>query len=99
MQMSKQKHLPLFLLVLLMAVFLPALLAVAQNEPPAEPRPAPLTVQTQQAEPEAETDQPATSQDSKKTDPATGTAARPLKEFKPTEKIGADSAVSFPVDI
>lgn len=99
MQMSKQKHLALFLLVLLVAVFLPPLLAVAQNDPPSEPRPAPVTDQTQQAVSEAEAAQPATPQDSEKTDPTTGTAVRSLKEFKPTDKIGADSAVSFPVDI
>jgi hypothetical protein len=99
MQMSKQKHLALFLFVLLGAVFLPSLLAVAQNDPPAEPQPAPVTEQTQQTVPEAESGQPATPQGSKKVDPTTGTTARSLKEFKPTEKIGADSAVSFPVDI
>ena len=99
MQMSKQKHLALFLFVLLVAVFLPPLLAVAQNDPPAEPRPAPVTDQTQQAVSEAESGQPATPQGSKKADPTTGTATSSLKEFKPTDKIGADSAVSFPVDI
>jgi hypothetical protein len=99
MQMSKQKHLALFLFVLLVAVFLPPLLALAQNDPPVEPQPAPVTDQTQQVVSEAESGQSATPQDSKKTDPTTGTAARSLKEFKPTEKIGADSAVSFPVDI
>jgi len=31
--------------------------------------------------------------------PSVDTASRPLEEFKPTEEIGADSAVSFPVDI
>jgi len=99
MQMSKQKHLSLFMFVLLGAVFLPALLAVAQNDPPSEPRPAPITDQTQPAAPEEEAGQSATLQDSKETDPATETAARSVKEFKPTDKIGADSAVSFPVDI
>ena len=99
MQMSKQKHLMLFLFVLLMAVFLPPLLAVAQNDPPSEPRPAPVTDQTQPAVAEEEAGQPATPQDLKKTDPATKTEARSVKEFKPTDKIGADSAVSFPVDI
>jgi hypothetical protein len=103
MQMSKQKHLALFLFVLLVAVFLPPLLAVAQDDPPAEPQPTPITIQTQPAEPEVETErsgirQPG-QQATEQTDPATGTTARTLKEFKPTDKIGADSAVSFPVDI
>jgi hypothetical protein len=103
MQMSKQKHLTLFLFVLLGAVFLPPLLAVAQNDPPAETQPAPVTDQTQQALPATETGQSDVQQNGRQvteqTDPATGTAARSLKEFKPTDKIGADSAVSFPVDI
>ncbi len=99
MQMSKQKHLALFLFVLLAAVFLPPLLAVAQNDPPVEPQPAPVTDQTQQVLSEAESGQSAKPKDSNKADPTTGTAVRSLKEFKPTEKIGADSAVSFPVDI
>jgi hypothetical protein len=103
MQMSKQKNLALFLFVLLVAVFLPPLLAVAQNEPPSEPQPAPVTDQTQQALPATETGQSEVQhngqQVTEQTDPATGAAARSLKEFKPTDKIGADSAVSFPVDI
>jgi hypothetical protein len=103
MQMSKQKHLALFLFVLLVAVFLPPLLAVAQNDPPGEPRPATVTVQTQQAEPEVENERSDIRQNgqqaTEQTGPATGITTRPLKEFKPTEKIGADSAVSFPVDI
>ncbi len=99
MQMSKQKRLVLFLFGLLVAVFLPALLAVAQNDPPSEPQPAPITDQTQQVVSEVESGQPATPQGSKKADPTTGTATRSFKEFKPTDKLGADSAVSFPVDI
>ncbi len=99
MQMSKQKHRSLFMFVLLGAVFLPSLLAVAQNDPQADPRPAPVTDQTQQAVSEVDSDQSATLQDSKETDPASETMARSVKEFKPTDKIGADSAVSFPVDI
>ena len=30
---------------------------------------------------------------------ATGNVVKPIKEFKPTEQIEADSAVSFPIDI
>jgi hypothetical protein len=30
---------------------------------------------------------------------ATGGIVKPIKEFKPTEQIEADSAVSFPIDI
>jgi len=103
MQMNKQKHLPLFLFVLLVTALLPPLLVVAQDEPPKQPRPAPATDQPQQTLPAAETEQSdirqSGQQATEQTGPATGTAARPLKDFKPTEKIGADSAVSFPVDI
>jgi len=103
MQMNRQKHLLLFLCVLLLAIFLPPLLAVAQTDPPAEPRPAPATDQPQQALPEAQTGQPDMQQNGQQatqpTDPGAGTTAGPLREFKPTDKIGADSAVSFPVDI
>ena len=99
MQMSKQKRVLLLLFVLQIAVFLPPFLAVAQDDPPSEPQAAPVTDQEQQAESETQADQSATPQDTEKTDPATGAATRSLKEFKPTDKIGADSAVSFPVDI
>lgn len=99
MQMSKQKRLLLFLFVLLTAVSLPPLLAVAQDDPPNEPQPAPETVGAQQVAPESEASQPATLQDPEKAEPTTETTARSLKEFTPTDKIGADSAVSFPVDI
>ena len=40
-----------------------------------------------------------TQQDVEKASPVTGAAVTPIKEFKPTEQIEADSAVSFPVDI
>jgi hypothetical protein len=103
MQMSKQKHLALFLFVLLAAVFLPPLLAVAQQKPPSEPRPAPVTDQPQQTSPATETDRSGIQhngqQVTEQTGPATGTTTRSLKQYKPTEKIGADRAVSFPVDI
>ena len=99
MQMSKQKHLSLFLFVLLIAVVLPPLLAVAQDDPPSEPQPAVVTDRTRPVEGQADASQPVTRQDPTKADSTTETAARSLKEFKPTDKIGADSAVSFPVDI
>jgi len=44
-------------------------------------------------------DAAAENQDAEKTYPAGTSAADPLKEFNPTDKIQADSAVSFPVDI
>ena len=99
MQMNKQKHLLLFLFVLLVAVALPPLLAVAQNEPPAETPPAAAVNQPVQTSPQAETDKTGSLETARQTPAAPGTEARVLKEFKPSETIGADSAVSFPVDI
>ena len=97
--MNRQKYLLLFLVVLLAAVFLPTVLAVAQDEPPPKPRSEPVVEQPLQTAPEAETDKAEAGQTAEQTPPAPGTKARVLKEFKPSETIGADSAVSFPVDI
>ena len=100
MQMSKRKHPGFFLLVLLTLVLVPPLLALAQNEPR---QPVPATSQPPQKPQEAEADRPGGPQDaqqgSEQAAPGTGLTAKPLKEFTPTDKIGADSAVSFPVDI
>lgn len=100
MQMSNKNNLLLLVIALLMAVSLPPLLAVAQSEPR---QPAPATDQPQLEPQEAETDRPEVPQDiqqaTEQPGPASGVTATPLKEFKPTDKIGADSAVSFPVDI
>jgi hypothetical protein len=99
MQMNKQKRLLSLLFVLLAEVSLPPILAVAQNEPPAETPPAPAANQPSQTSPQPETDQADTQQTVKQTPAAPGTTARPIKQFIPSETIGADSAVSFPVDI
>ncbi|MFQ5645094.1 MAG: hypothetical protein ACE5FQ_15565 [Thiogranum sp.] len=44
-------------------------------------------------------DRPTTQTEQEKTTPRRDTTPAPVKNYTPTEKIRADSAVSFPVDI
>lgn len=98
MQMSKQRQSLLLITALLMVVSLPPLLAMAQDRPPTEATEQPQ--QAPQGRPAAGSqDPPKTTQPTEQAEPGTGAKVTPLKEFKPTDKIGADSAVSFPVDI
>ena len=98
MQMNKQKQSLLLSTALLMVVSLPPLLAMAQDRQPTESTEQPQ--QAPQERPTAGSEDPLnTTQPTEQTEPGTGARATPLKEFKPTDKIGADSAVSFPVDI
>ena len=97
MQMNKHNRLVLIslpVLVLLASLTLPPVLARAQNESPPETAQAvPATGDVQQTPPEPKTAK------KKQTEAASETAAKPIKEFKPSETIGADSAVAFPIDI
>jgi hypothetical protein len=97
MQMNKQTQRLLFLFGLLTAVVLPPLLAVAQSEPAEEKKPVPVVSQAPKAS--DETDQQEAQKAPQQTGDATTPVAKPVKEFKPTDKIGADRAVSFPIDI
>ena len=100
MQMSRRIHLGFSLIVFLVVIGLTSLLAVAQEE---ASQPAPAKDQPKQEAPEAGADGVEdlqnVQQETDKTEAATGVTAMPLKKFEPTDKIGADSAVSFPVDI
>jgi hypothetical protein len=104
MQMNKQKHqrparcVLLGCLLLTGALFAPVL-AGAENEPPAQAEAEPVAKQQQAASAEAVTDKTKTQQAAGQAPAAGDAAARPVQQFKPTDKIGADSAVSFPVDI
>ena len=93
MQMNKHNCLvPIGLpvLVLLAAICVPTALAVEQNDPPPVTPPAVSAAEeVQQA--------PSEMQSAKKEQAEV--TARPIKEFKPSETIGADSAVAFPIDI
>ena len=99
MLMNKQNYHRLILL-LLMAVFsTPVFTAVTEN-PTSESTPA----ETPSEEPAAtaaqtgDVDQDA-QQAEENTPPVNTPPAKPVKPFNPTEKIQADSAVSFPIDI
>ena len=98
MQMNKHIHLRSLLLALpalalLATVLLPVVLAQSQDQSPTQ---APTTPVTEAATAEP----PGTETESKQqpTNPGS-TKSKPLKTFKPTEKIQADSAVAFPIDI
>ena len=109
MRMNNQKQVRLvpliwLALVLLVTGLLPPLLIGAENDPPADDQ---VTVKTEEAQAEssnAETNvqqaPQTTAQPPSATAPSsTSPAAKPLKNFKPSEEIGADGAVSFPIDI
>ncbi|MDX2417822.1 MAG: hypothetical protein QNK19_10220 [Xanthomonadales bacterium] len=99
MQMNEQSYHRLILPLLLAAVSIPVIAAGPENQTStANQTPVP-SEEASQAPPEADTATPDTQQAAEKTSPASGAAVTPLKEFKPTEKIDADSAVSFPIDI
>lgn len=97
MQMNKLKQLMLIslpLLALLAVAYLPQDLAAQDKEQPVPARPVPASEESRTAPVEPETDnqvQPAPAVPAR--------ATKPIKEFKPSETIGADSAVAFPIDI
>ena len=103
MPMNKQRQQEphrrnLIRLVLLALVFLPTLTASAQQEPP------PVVVEetqttSSQTEVEAEIEATRTPGAAQQSAPASTAAEKTVNGFKPSEQIGADSAVSFPVDI
>jgi len=107
--MNKQKQsrlVPLVWLVLVLLVtgLLPPLLIGAENDPPGDDQTTAPTEEEQAALPEDETKTQQTPQTTVQAPSATGPsttapASKPLKNFKPSEEIGADSAVSFPIDI
>jgi len=110
MQMSDRPHyLPAvfsaLVLALLCTVFSPQLLSDTATGSAAGTKTAPQAETAQAAEQQdepADTPQTGTQTDGQKdtqTPPADAVPTRPIKEFKPSETIGADSAVSFPVDI
>ena len=99
MLMNKQNYHRLILLLLMAAFSMPVFTAVTEN-PTSESTPA----KTPSEEPAAtaaqtgDVDQDAQQAD-ENTPPVNTQPARPIKPFNPTEKIQADSAVSFPIDI
>ena len=99
MLMNKQNYHRLILLLLLAAFSMPVLTAVTEN-PASEPtgtetpseEPAPTAAQTGDVDQDAQ-------QGEQTSLPVNTPPAKPIKPFNPTEKIQADSAVSFPIDI
>ena len=78
--------------------FLPLVFVWAQDEPVAEKPPVSITTARQTSTQEQANT--ASASGAVANPPASSTqTAKPVKQFKPTDKIGADSAVSFPVDI
>lgn len=97
MLMNKRKYHRLLPLLLLAAVSMAVLAAGAEQEA-SEPT-TQSTGQPEEVSPEAAEPVPATDESEVKAPSAEAASPRTLKEFKPTDKIEADSAVSFPIDI
>ena len=104
MQMSNQSHsrrvLPvrIALIIFVTALLVPVLPAAEQN-PPVKTSPAEEVSQPQPAPSELETEASSRQQADQQSPDKTATPRKPLKPFNPSETIGADSAVSFPIDI
>jgi hypothetical protein len=96
MPMNKHTRQLLFLMTLLAILVLPPSIARTQTEKPEVP---------QQQQPSDKVSQETTATDESvtpdaaKKPPASPTRVKPVKQFTPTDKIAADSAVSFPIDI
>jgi len=97
MLMNKQIYNRLVPLLLLVTVSMVVLAAGTEND--ANEPTAPTTDQPAQVSPEAGNEVPETAESEEKAPSEDAAAPRSIKEFKPTEKIEADSAVSFPIDI
>ena len=99
MPMNKLKYHRMIPLLLLVAVSM-AVFAAGADNPAAEPTPAVSPSENpEQTSPKADDVVPETPETVEKTPAASAATPRPIKEFKPTDKIEADSAVSFPIDI
>jgi len=85
-------------LVLLIMAISPLAVVSAENEPPPQ-QPEPVVQKPAETSAETATDPAETPQTVQPAPAATGTAVKPIKQFEPSEKIGADSAVAFPIDI
>jgi len=97
MPMNKHTRRLLYSMTLLAVLVLPPSIALTQTEKPESPQ--------QQQQPSDKASQKTTptgasvTPDAEQKLPAPPASVKPLKEFKPTDKIAADSAVSFPIDI
>ena len=99
--MSKRKYQRLIPLLLLAAVSMAVIAAGAEDqttEPDSNVMPPEQSVQTPSEPVDKASEVPAT-EEKAPTDSEDAAAPTPIKEFKPTDTIEADSAVSFPIDI
>ena len=95
MQMSRQKRSGLILL--LFAVVSLGVMAADTEDPPSDTAQTDDIPETSPQPPQIDEGEAETLKDAEKVPPVA--PAKPIKQFKPTEQIEADSAVSFPVDI
>jgi hypothetical protein len=104
MQMNDHKRCGWRVMVFAVSLFLTVaplhpLLANTETEPPVKTEPPVESNQPQPASPESEASDSGTSRGDEKPPSPADVPARQVKPFKPSETIGADSAVSFPIDI
>jgi hypothetical protein len=99
MQMNRLAYVVLILLLVLAAVSMSVVMADAQSQAPATAQTATSSAEPQKTPIPAGEADPDTRQAVEEPPPASGATTQPIKQFKPTEKIEADSAVSFPIDI
>ena len=99
MPMNKLKYHRIIPILLLVAVSM-AVLAAGTDNQATETTPAVTPSEnSEQTSPQAGNVVPETPEAVEKAPAASAATPRPIKEFKPTDKIEADSAVSFPIDI
>jgi hypothetical protein len=85
-------------LVLLTVLLLPLVLIGAETDPPVDDK-LPVTGIPQVGLKTPQSVIIGAAKSALQTPPSSTPTPKPVKQFKPTDKIGADSAVSFPVDI
>jgi cytoskeletal protein RodZ len=99
MQMNDKSYRRLILSLLLAAVSVFVIATGAESQTSTSDQTTVPSEESSQTSPDTGESTRDAEQAAEKTPPASGAAVTPLKEFKPTEKIDADSAVSFPIDI
>lgn len=98
MQMSRPGRCG-FILLLFAVASLSVMAADTENQSSKPAQSVEIPETSSQLPPQTDAGLPETQQDAEEAPSVTGTVVKPVKEFKPTEQIEADSAVSFPVDI
>jgi hypothetical protein len=101
MQMNKQnrRRLTLASFLAVLVLLIAAVSSSAAENEPLKQQPEPAAQKPAETSAETTIDPAKTPQTGQPAPAAAGTAATPIKQFEPSEKIGADSAVAFPIDI